>query len=95
MNNGANINDSLLEKIRALSFVKAELELYLDTHPNCKAALEYFVKTTDELSTLTEEYEANHSPITAGGVRGDEGWTWVNTPWPWQQGNGREKESKG
>lgn len=93
-NNGNNNGASLLEKIRALAFVKAELELYLDTHPTCKAALEYYAKTVDELTDLTDDYEDNYGPLCAGGVRTEKGWTWVDTPWPWQHGNGRAKEEK-
>ena len=33
-------NTALLERIQKLSFVKCELELYLDTHPTCRAALD-------------------------------------------------------
>ena len=92
--NNTNTAKNLLEKIRALSFVKTELELYLDTHPKTQTALEYYAKTVDELSALTEDYESNYGPITASGVRVDKGWTWIETPWPWQEGNGAVKEEK-
>ncbi len=95
VNNHNNVNNTRqLEQIRALSFVKAELELYLDTHPTCPAALEYYEKTVDELTRLIAIYEGEHDPLTARGVRTDEGWTWINTPWPWQQGNGAVKEDE-
>ncbi len=95
MNNGRNINkSSLLEEIRALSFVKTELELYLDTHPKCTQALEYYEKTVDELDSLRTMYEGEYDPLFAKGVRSDKGWTWINTPWPWQMGNGAFKEDK-
>ena len=94
--NNSNVNTAaLLEKIRALSFVKTELELYLDTHPTCKRALEYYHKTLDELETLVESYETEHGPLTAAGVRSAEKWSWIETPWPWQFGNGRPEEDKG
>ncbi len=95
MNKSTNVNkNSLLEQIRALAFVKNELELYLDTHPSCPAALEYYEKTVDELDSLTALYEGEYSPLTAKGVRTDEGWTWISTPWPWQEGNGAQREAK-
>ena len=81
-NGSANV---LFEKIRSLSFVKAELELYLDTHPRCRVALDYYYQTIDALKKYTEEYEARFGPITASGVTDTEEWTWVKEPWPWHR----------
>ena len=76
---------ALLEKIRALDFVKVELELYLDTHPTCKAALDYYYQTIDALREMTHLYESMYGPLTAMGNVDTERWTWVNGPWPWQR----------
>lgn len=94
MNNGSNVNNSrLLEQIRELSFVKAELELFLDTHPDSLQALDYYHKTVDALKKLIETYSNTRGPITAADVVDTDVWTWVDTPWPWQHGNGREEEA--
>ncbi len=93
MNNSRNVNNtSLLEQIRALAFVKTELELYLDTHPNCRAALDYYENTVNELNEKIAEYEDKNSPLTAEGAAGAERWTWVDTPWPWQAGTATPKD---
>ena len=74
----------LREKIRELGFVKVELELYLDTHPTCKVALDYYYKTVDALASLMEEYHAKGgNPLVASGSVDTESWSWVNMPWPW------------
>lgn len=92
MNKPNNVNKgSLLERIRELSFVKAELELYLDTHPECRTAIDYYMQTVSALSALTEEYENTVGPLTAQGVRSTEDWTWVRGEWPWQIGSKGEK----
>lgn len=87
--NGGNgdvmLTGDLMERIRALDFVKKELELYLDTHPNCKVALDYYYRTIDALDKLVEEYENKYGPITARGVVSSDNWTWIVTPWPWQR----------
>ena len=89
MNNSGNVNNSsLLEEIRALSFVKTELELYLNTHPNCTAALDYYTKTVDALDELMRRYHEGVGPLFASGVTGNNGWTWIKGPWPWQTGAG-------
>ncbi|MBE6532735.1 MAG: spore coat protein CotJB [Ruminococcaceae bacterium] len=85
--NGARstrLTGTLLEQIRALGFVKVELELYLDTHPNCRTALDYYRKTVDELERLTEEYHNQYGPLVASGNLSTENWNWINGPWPWQ-----------
>ena len=78
------LTGSLLEQIRALSFVKVELELYLDTHPTCPTALDYYRRTVDALERLTEEYHNQYGPLVASGNLSTEKWNWVNGPWPWQ-----------
>ena len=90
LNPGANVNgqNSLLEEIRSLAFVKAELELYLDTHPGCHTALDYYRKTVDALEELMMKYQNEFGPLRAEGVMSNDYWTWVDTPWPWQVGNG-------
>ena len=76
-------NTALLERIQKLSFVKGELELYLDTHPTCRAALDYYRKTLEQLEAATTEYHNLVGPIVASGVMNGERWTWVDEPWPW------------
>lgn len=82
--NGGALTGTLAEQIRALCFVKTELELYLDTHPRCRTALDYYYQTVEELKRLTEQYENTTGPLTAMGNTGDS-WQWINGPWPWQQ----------
>lgn len=83
--NGGRLTGTLAEQIRALSFVKTELELYLDTHPDCRTALDYYYKTINELKRLTEQYENTVGPLTAMGNVSADQWHWVDGPWPWQQ----------
>lgn len=92
--NGAALTGSLAEQIRALSFVKTELELYLDTHPRCRTALDYYYQTLAELKRLTEEYENVSGPLTAAGNVSMTEWNWVDGPWPWQQAGSFMREEK-
>lgn len=101
MNNSRRINGAengageLLRKISEMSFVKTELELYLDTHPTCKMALDMYHKTVDELKLLTETYKNLYGPLVAGDSVNTESWSWVNMPWPWHEGNGAVDSDKG
>ena len=92
---GGMTQAELLEEIRQLSFVKNELELYLDTHPTCRQALDYYYQTVDALNNLMMRYHEIYGPILASGVTSSDSWTWVEMPWPWQVGNGApEKRGK-
>jgi spore coat protein JB len=84
--NNANVNSDLAEQVRRLCFVKAELELYLDTHPRCKTALDYYYQTVDALKNLREEYANTVGPLVATESADIERWTWTDSPWPWQNG---------
>ena len=82
--------DALLRKIQELSFVKVECELFLDTHPECKMALDHYRKAIEELDTYMEEYQMKYGPILATASHGDR-WSWVETPWPWQLEKGEAR----
>ena len=88
------LTGELYEKIRSLGFVKAELELYLDTHPDCRTALDYYHRTLAELKKLTDEYQNTVGPLTAMGVTDTEKWSWVDGPWPWQTAGDFMREDK-
>lgn len=85
ISNATNMTKSeLFRKIQELSFVKTELELFLDTHPDSKVAMDYYRDTVDALKGYMTVYQAEHGPIHAeAGVMGDK-WSWVDKPWPWQ-----------
>ena len=59
--------------------------MFLDTHPYCKKALEYFKCQKAKYDMYVAEYEANYGPLTANvGAECDE-WKWVQGPWPWER----------
>lgn len=75
--------EAMLLEIQRLSFVKTELELYLDAYPDCQSALRYYREIVAKLGVITEEYEAQYGPLTAASTRG-ETWNWARGKWPWQ-----------
>ncbi len=85
--------DELMRKIQEYSFAVCELELFLDTHPECKAAYEKYTSLLPELEALTDEYERMHGPIRAKCAK--EGWNWINGPWPWHTGDEVKINCKG
>ena len=84
--------EDLMNKIQALSFAMTETQLFLDTHPECRTALDYYRRLADELDAAMAEYHNTHGPIVAEATAPDR-WSWVDTPWPWQiNGNNTDKK---
>ncbi len=85
MNNSTNNSAdmaALMKKIQSLSFAKVESELFLDTHPECRQALEYYKEIVKNLTDAMDEYSAKYGPILSADVQGDK-WTWTDGKWPW------------
>jgi spore coat protein JB len=84
--------EELMRKIQQLSFAKCETELFLDTHPECMMALNYYNKIVGELDVAMEEYQNMYGPIVAEASGADK-WSWVNGPWPWQNSDTQDLRS--
>ena len=76
---------ALLDKIRAYDFALIETALYLDSHPTCQRAIEYFNETREELKCATQKYEESFGALTQKGAVRDGAWTWTDSPWPWER----------
>ena len=76
-------HENLKCRIKELSFVLVELNLFLDSHPSCSEALAYFKEVKKEYDALVCRYEEMGMPLTVSGNTGDQ-WDWVMTPWPWE-----------
>jgi len=71
--------------IQQVSFVLYETALYLDTHPDCRPALEYFNRYNTRLRELKEKYQSRYGSLTIFGQKDcSDQWQWVKTPWPWE-----------
>ena len=75
----------MMKKLQQLSFTLVELNLYLDTHPNCNQARELYNRYSDEMSVLREQYFQKYGPtLNLGLCPAGESFSWVNSPWPWE-----------
>ena len=80
--NGAH---EAMKRVQQLAFMKTETELFLDTHPTCRQALDYYHRILAELDAAEMEYVSRYGPITAA-ESSTESWNWVESPWPWHNG---------
>lgn len=75
----------LLKQIMELEFTLVELNLFLDTHPNCTQALKNFNQTNNRLRQLINVYEKKYGPITLFSEDcALDSWKWIEEPWPWE-----------
>lgn len=79
-----NERQMLLKKVQAADFALVDIGLFLDTHPNDRAALECYSKYQKIYEMLVKEYEEKYGPLMAKSVDTSKGWTWVNDPFPWE-----------
>lgn len=69
--------------LRQLKFGIVELNLYLDTHPGEKKAIDMLNLLSDECKKMTEYYEKNIGTLKAKG-RYDNCFTYATEVWPWE-----------
>lgn len=76
--------EMLLKKIGTYQFAVADMNLFLDTHPNDVSSLQKREEYLKELSPLVKEYETKFGPLTKK-QNGANSWSWVKDPWPWDK----------
>jgi spore coat protein JB len=80
-----NEKSMLLSKIKKYDFTLKELNLYLDTHPDCRRALAMFRKYSDLRKNAVDEFTRRFEPLTSDRSEDNERWTWIDDPWPWER----------
>lgn len=82
----AGHRERMLWEILRVDFLLVDLQLYLDTHPDCGAALEEFNRLSLESQRLKDEFGQMHGPLMNFGYQTSElPWQWTEEPWPWQK----------
>lgn len=77
--------DELLMKIQKYDFTLKELNLYLDTHPNCRRGLAMFNKYKKLKMEAEREFNNLYGPLTPIQNNSTTQWHWVSDPWPWER----------
>ena len=88
--------DELYEPSRAimrgtiyeLGFALVETMLYLDTHPDDAAAIEYYAEIKDKYVQFMKKYSDYYGPLSMEYMVNDNYWMWVATPMPWEYKGG-------
>ncbi len=79
-----NEQKTLLSRIAICDFILTETALFLDTHPNCAEALDFYEKHLEMKKKAAEEYTQKYGMLKHSDYRGQNTWQWVEGPWPWE-----------
>ena len=77
--------EMMLKKLCSYDFVLVELNLYLDTHPTDKQALEKLRQCEQSAAALRAEFEEKYGPLSSSSEITNP-YSWINSPWPWEGG---------
>lgn len=78
-----NSREYLMKKWQEYSFAAYEARLYLDTHPESKAALHYFNKFNMMSHAVSKELQEKYGAVNTNLNTELDSWSWTNMPWPW------------
>lgn len=89
MNNLCQLSQSqLMDVIYKTSFAVNDIQLFLDSHPDCSEALAYFHEHNDIRNAALKEYSRRFGPLTIEtACEGSHNyWAWLQGKWPWEGG---------
>ena len=80
------INDleKLLKKVQMYAFAVTDASMFLDTHPDCGQALQYYNKYKKLYDEAKKQFEAAYGPLTINSDQNNDRWAWVDDPFPWE-----------
>lgn len=81
--NNHRSKEELEDIISKVSFAMDDTRLYLDTHPDCEEALEYFKKMQHIRHEAMREYTENHGPMYSYNIGSADSWEWNEGKMPW------------
>lgn len=78
----------MLHRINVVSFAVDDVKLFLDTHPCDPEALAFFDKYSKMRNEALREFAECFGPLTidTAALSPCDRWSWINEPWPWQEG---------
>ena len=75
--------NELLDIITKVSFAMDDTRLFLDTHPDCTEAMEYFQKMQCIRHEAIKEYTERFGQIVSYHMNECDKWDWNSAPLPW------------
>lgn len=82
-----NDREAKLYNVMCYSFAITDMNLYLDTHPEDRNALNFLKELIKEEEKAKNEYISTYGPLNICDVKGDK-FNWIDSPWPWESTGG-------
>lgn len=76
--------EKALMRVQTFSFALNEANLFLDTHPKSREALDYYHKAVKEYNDAVQTYITNFGPLDFTQVLSKDTWTWIEGCMPWE-----------
>ena len=76
--------NQLLRHVQICKFELVDSSLYLDSHPDCREAVEYYKEHLDHYHKAVAAYEEHCGSINHKSAVKNGRWTWNDAPWPWE-----------
>lgn len=89
MNNLCQFSQSqLMDVINKTSFAVNDIQLYLDSHPDCPKGLAFFHEHNQLRNAALKEYSRRFGPLTieTASECSRNHWEWIHGKWPWEGG---------
>ncbi|WP_312940848.1 spore coat protein CotJB [Oscillibacter sp.] len=86
MTDKLKINNTALGELMALDFAIDELGLYLTTHPKDQEVLNLYWSYIKLAQEGRIKYRKMYGPLLQTDITEQEGFIWLNDPWPWDEG---------
>lgn len=80
-----NRKEALMKRLQIADFVLNEAALFLNSHPDCTEALDYYNKYLKLREETIAEYTKKYGTVTRTMLKNDDVWDWVNEDWPWKE----------
>ena len=82
--------EMLLKKINEVSFAVDDILLFLDTHPDCQEALDFYRQNVAIRKGALSEYARLYGPLTIDTADDScsRSWEWIQQPFPWEMKGG-------
>ncbi len=73
-----------IQELEELSFALDELRLFLDTHPQNAAALDFYNQVQRQREASMMNAQARFGPLAFYQKTSPTSWEWVEQPFPWE-----------
>ena len=84
----ARNREAALLELQQLSFSLVDLNLYLDTHPDCQQGISDYNQLFEQYWEAKASFEMLYGPLNNfGHCPSSYPWSWINDPWPWERGH--------